>query len=277
LSENDDGTSYGRLTRAWTLLMGRNLHYGYFEDPGDDLDAATARLTRRMTETACLDGGPSVLDVGCGVGTPACHLAESFGCDVTGISTSEIGVREATRLAAARGLAAKVRFLVRDGMDNGLPGASFDRVWVMQASHLMLQKEKLFAESARVLRPGGRMVLCDIILGGPLSMRAALEYRREFLLLHRVFGRAKMETLDAYASFAERSGLAVETREDVTRATRPTFDRWRRNAADNRDQVVALLGEESWREFVDACDVLERLWDAGKLGYGLFAAVKPSA
>ncbi len=274
MSQNDDGTSYGRLTRAWTLLMGRNLHYGCFESREDDLDTATARLTRLMTEHARLGPGLEVLDVGCGVGTPACLLADEFGCRVTGITTSEIGMTEARRLAEVRGLSDEVRFLVADGMDNGLPAASFDRVWVMQASHLMLRKDRLLAECARVLRPGGRLVLCDVVLGGPMSLRETVEYRHEFLLLHRVFGRAKMEPLESYGSLATKSGFAVDTLRDLSAETRPTFDRWRRNAERHREEVAELLGDQLWRDFVDASGVLERLWDVRKLGYGLMAAVK---
>jgi 27-O-demethylrifamycin SV methyltransferase len=84
-----------------------------------------------------------------------------------------------------------------------------------------------------------------------------------------------MEPMAEYARLAERSGLVVEQQIDLTAATLPTFARWRANAERHRDQVTELMGEQSWREFKDSCDVLEGFWNDGTLGYGLIAAAKP--
>nr|MCH9680838.1 methyltransferase domain-containing protein [Deltaproteobacteria bacterium] len=152
---------YDNATQAWRLLMGRNFHYGCFASPDQPLDDATAALTERMVQHAELNADTTVIDVGCGIGGPAIHLARTVGCTVTGISTSEVGVTTGNALATSEGVADQVSLLVRDGMDNGLPDAAFDRAWVMESSHLMPDKPAMIAECARVLRPGGRLVLCD--------------------------------------------------------------------------------------------------------------------
>jgi cyclopropane fatty-acyl-phospholipid synthase-like methyltransferase len=271
LWESDPERYYDRVMPAWRLLMGNNLHYGYFESPHEDLDAATHNLTLRVANHARLDAGLDVLDVGCGDGQTSCFLAEHFGCRVIGISTGKKGVDKARRLSRARGLSRRVAFRLRDGMDNGFPDGSFDRVWVIQSSHFMLDKRRLLDECVRVLRPGGRLALGDIMLRAPLPMIEVVRHREEFLLLHRVFGRAKMESLQVYQSLAEESGLRVDVLEDVTAETFPTFDRWRRNAVACRDEVSKLVGETLWREFLVACDVLERFWTQGWFGYGVLA------
>lgn len=273
--EHDPEWHYDSIMPAWRLLMGRNLHYGCFETPDEDLDAATDRLTLRLAQHARLDAGLDVLDVGCGDGQNSCFLAEQFGCRVMGISTGRKGVAQARRLARARGLTAKVAFRVRDGMDNGFPGGSFDRIWVLQSSHFMLDKRRLLDECVRVLRPGGRVALGDIVLRSPLPMAEVVRHREEFLLLHRVFGRAKMEPLEVYRSLAGESGLRVDVLDDLSAQTLPTFDRWRLNAATYRDRVIELVGETLWQEFVAACDVLERFWKQGRFGYGMLVGVKP--
>jgi 27-O-demethylrifamycin SV methyltransferase len=272
--EHDPEVHYDRIMPAWRLLMGRNLHYGYFTTSDEALDAATNNLTLRLATHARLAAGLDVLDVGCGDGQNSCFLADHFGCRVTGISTGKKGVDQARRLARAGGPTRTVTFEVRDGMDNGFAGASFDRVWVLQSSHFMLDKRRLFDECVRVLRPGGRVALGDIVLRSPLPMAEVVRFREEFLLLHRVFGRAKMEPLEVYRSLAEASGLQVEVLEDVSTETLPTFDRFRRNAATNRDQVIELVGEPMWRDFLAACDVLEAFWKQGRFGYGMVAGVK---
>jgi 27-O-demethylrifamycin SV methyltransferase len=270
----DRAPTYDRLTPAWSRIMGANLHCGWFETPGEDLETATSRLTRRMALLARCEKGSRVLDVGCGVGEPACFLAEEFGCRVTGITTSEIGLARAQRLAESHGLGGRVEFRYADGMDNRLPDAAYDRVWILQAAHLMPSKNRLIAESARVLRPGGRLVLCDIVLGSPMSLREVVEYRHEFLLLERVFGRARMEPLDAYASLAREAGLEVESLEDVSARTLPTFARWRENATRHAPMLSGELGRDGLQAFLEATEVLESFWNAGRLGYGLLAAVK---
>lgn len=105
-----------------------------------------------------------------------------------------------------------------------------------------------------------------------------LEVRKwlsEMTLLREVFARAKMEPLRFYCDTAAQAGLEVEVLEDLREATFPTFARWRENAIRNHEQVSALVGEHEWKKFLDSCEVLERLWRAERLGYGLIAAVKP--
>ncbi|MEZ5143121.1 MAG: class I SAM-dependent methyltransferase [Acidimicrobiales bacterium] len=266
---------YDRVTSAWGYLLGDDLHYGVFARGDETLAEATAALTAKMVRGARIEPGVEVLDVGCGTGAPACALASDHGARVTGITTSAVGVQAARQRAESLGLAGYVHFEERDGMANGYPDASFDRVWVLESSHLMSPRHRVVAECARVLRPGGVMALCDIVLKRPLAFSEVRRLREPLTLLRQVFGDAHMEPLDTYAALAEEHGLVVDVIEDLTEATRPTFDRWRRTAEAHRDEVVELLDETDWQRFVDSCAVLEGLWDDGTLGYGLIAAHRP--
>lgn len=271
----DPGRHYDRVTHAWTLLLGDDLHYGLFESGGEDLAVATRRLTDAMVDAADLRDGVEVLDVGCGTGAPACRLALEHGARVTGITTSAVGVEAAAGRAATLGADPSTLFLRRDGMDNGFADASFDRVWVLESSHLMRSRERLLAECARVLRPGGRLTLCDVMLRRPMPFEEVRRLRVPLMLLRQVFGDARMEPLSRYVELAGANGLTVDRQVDLTRATRPTFEWWRRNAHLHHDEVVATIGAAELERFVDASDVLDRLWDDGTLGYGLLAAARP--
>lgn len=271
----DAESHYDRVTDAWGLLLGPELHYGDFAGGATTLREATVALTERMLDAARPAAGEHVLDVGCGTGAPACQLAQTAGVEVTGITTSKVGVEAARERAAAEGLADRVRFEQRDGMANGFPDASFDVAWVLESSHLMRDRDRLLAECARVLRPGGRLALCDIVLRRPMPFEEVRRLRGPLALLRDVFGDARMEQLETYAELAEAAGLEVTAQVDLTAATRPTFEAWRQNAAEHRDVVVAQLGEHGWQQFVDSCDVLEGFWDDGTLGYGLLAASQP--
>ena len=266
---------YDRVTDAWRLLLGDELHYGVFERGDEALPAATRALTERMVAAAELRPGMLVLDVGCGTGEPARYLATEHDVRVLGITTSAVGVRRAVERAAAAGLSGRASFEVRDGTDNGLPDASFDRVWVLESSHLMPARDRLIAECARVLRPGGRLVLCDIVRRREIPFAEVRARRAEFAVLRAAFGEARMDPLDDYAALARANGLVVEQIEDLTAATLPTFARWRANAATHHAEVSTLLGTDELAEFERSVDILESFWRDGTLGYGLVAASRP--
>jgi 27-O-demethylrifamycin SV methyltransferase len=118
-------------------------------------------------------------------------------------------------------------------------------------------------------------VLCDIIRRRELDLKEVRRLREPLGLLREVYGDARMEPLGEYRRLAEAGGLEVDQEIDLTQATRPTFEGWRRNAERHRDEVVALIGEEDLSAFVESCAVLEGFWDDGTLGYGLLAAAKP--
>jgi 27-O-demethylrifamycin SV methyltransferase len=266
---------YDRVTEAWALLLGEDLHYGVFAAPDEPLAPATARLTQLMVDIGQIRPGLRVLDVGCGTGAPACSLALVHEAHVVGITTSEVGVQAACARAEAEGLADLVSFQLRDGMDNGFEDSSFDRVWVLESSHLMRDRERLMAECARVLRPNGRLVLCDIVRRRPMPFAEVRRLRQPLALLRDVFGDARMESLAEYGRLVSAVGLDVDHESDLTEPTRPTFARWRENAELHRDEVNDLIGEADLGRFEEACDVLERFWDDGTLGYGLISAGKP--
>jgi 27-O-demethylrifamycin SV methyltransferase len=160
-------------------------------------------------------------------------------------------------------------------MRTGLPDACVDRVWVLESAHLMRDRDALVAECARVVRPGGRVVLCDLLRHRLIPFAEVRERRAEFVTLRNAFGDAHFESLDYYSRAAGEHGLTVVAADDLTAQTRPTFDRWRDNAAAHRDAVVAAIGAQGWADFVASCDILERCWDDRTFGYGLIAAVKP--
>lgn len=266
---------YDRVTHAWGLLLGAELHYGVFESPDEELDVATHRLTERMAAGAQFEPGLRVLDVGCGIGAQSRFLASTYGVETVGITTSPVGVETARELTGAAGLSDRASFELRDATANGLPDESFDRVWILESSHLMRDRQALVSEATRVLRPGGRLVWCDIVRHRTIPFLEVRDRREEFATLREAFGDARMEPLADYAGWFEAAGLVVELADDLTEATLPTFEAWRRNAAEHRDAVVEALGERGHEAFVRSADILESLWRDGTFGYGLIAAAKP--
>ncbi|HEY1832695.1 MAG TPA: methyltransferase domain-containing protein [Acidimicrobiales bacterium] len=273
----DPASHYDRVTAAWQWIMGDDLHYGVFERPDQPLAGATARLTDLMMEGARLAPGLEVLDVGCGTGGPACHLAR-LGARVTGISTSEQGIAQATARAEVPGATqpGACTFVVADALDTGFDDSRFDLVWVLESSHLIRDRPGLISECARVLRPGGRFVLCDIILCRAMVLDEVRRLRQPLEVLRWAFGDARMEALATYVELAQDAGIEVDQVIDLTTETRPTLDHWVDNAQRHRDRVLPVLGDQGLAQFIEACGLLAGFWDDGTLGYGLLAGTYSS-
>jgi 27-O-demethylrifamycin SV methyltransferase len=264
---------YDRVHAAWRLIMGEEFHYGYFERPDVPLEQATAALTEQMVDGAKITTGDRVLDVGCGTGRQACDLAARFGAAVLGITTSASGVEAATALADERGLQL-ARFERRDGTNNELAPESFDVAWVLESSHLMRDRHALLSECVRVLAPGGRLALCDIIRRREIpfaELRARLD---DFATLRAAFGDAHMEPLEQYTATLDSLGMQITRAEDITEPTLPTFAAWRSNIDAHAQALESLLGSDGVHEFVRSTEILEGFWLDGTLGYGILAARK---
>lgn len=265
---------YDAVTPGWVHMLGGDLHVGYFRSPTDSLDLAGRRLTDLMAETARLAPGMVVLDVGCGVGSPALRLAGTFGVQVVGISNSRVGVDLSSRRAADARLSASIRFELRDAADLGYESESFDCVWMLESSHSIHDKQRLVAEVERVLRPGGFVVLCDIMLRREPTFLTAVENAESFKFLQGAFGGAELATLDRHVRWLESVDLSVASRIDISREVSPTFSHWRKRAEQHREGACRLMGSEHWQTFRDACDVLARLFAQDTLCYGLVGAQK---
>lgn len=275
-ADYEPAAHYDRVTDAWRLLLGENLHYGVFPNRDDSLDVATATLTELMVDACDLAPDLEVLDVGCGNGTPACDLAAGRNVRVTGITTSPRGAELARETVTRRGLTGRVSIQLADATDTGLPAASFDRIWVLESSHLMRDKRALIAESSRLLRPGGRLALCDIVAHRTISFDEVKRRREEFVTLRTAFGDAHMEQLPRYREFLEVAGMTTLETRDLTAETLPTFAAWRANAERHRAALDELLGSDGLTAFVRSTSILEQLWRSGTFGYALLTAVKPS-
>jgi 27-O-demethylrifamycin SV methyltransferase len=275
IARPDPAAHYDVVTDAWHYLLGEDFHYGYFSNPDLSLQKATLALTQLLAERAKINPGLRVLDVGCGTGNPALFLAREYKTRVLGISTSEVGIERARARAAQEGLSGQVQFELRDGTATGLDDKSFDRVWVMESSHLMPRKDLLLKESLRVLRPGGRLVLCDIVRLRAVPFAELLTLQKDIVVLDKVFGRAQMAELQQYTEWAEAAGFRAITVTDISRETLPTLARWRANADSNAATVAELLGTEGLAQFRQACDILTKFW-LDWLGYGLLVAERPS-
>ncbi|HEY0171147.1 MAG TPA: methyltransferase domain-containing protein [Pyrinomonadaceae bacterium] len=120
---------------------------------------------RSVFDALGVAAGDEVLDVGCGTGGGVRALATRFpeAGRVVGIDKSETMVAEArARTAAAAvpaGACAPVEFRVADAHQLPFPEASFDATYSLRVFEIIGEPRDALSEMARVLRPGGRLVV----------------------------------------------------------------------------------------------------------------------
>lgn len=156
-------------------------------------------------DLASLREGQSVVDLGSGAGLDAFYAAGFVGATgrVLGVDFTPEQLDKARRLAADAGLA-QVDF--RDGRIEALPlaDASADCVISNGVINLCPDKAVVFAEAARVLRPGGRLAIADIVTDEPLT--EAIVCNAD-LWASCIGGAPQQET---YVGLIEEAGLVVE-------------------------------------------------------------------
>lgn len=178
----------------------------------DEFHSGGRPATERLFDLLDLPPRASLLDIGCGVGGPARYAAGRRGLTVTGVDLTPSYVEVAERLTGWVGLDERVSFqTVTDGplpfADGGYDGASLIHVGMN-----VPEKAALFAEVARVLRPGGRFVVYDLLAvaghdGPAFPLPWASEPATSFL-----------EPLDAYRQALTDTGFEVVLIDDRTEA-----------------------------------------------------------
>ena len=122
---------------------------------------------RVATESLCarlgLAAGMKVLDLGCGLGGPARFVASSFGAKVSGVDLTDSYVTVADALTARCGLGNSTEFVVGSALDLDDADASYDVATMFHVGMNIADKAALFEETYRVLRPGGRFGIYDIV------------------------------------------------------------------------------------------------------------------
>lgn len=201
-----------RLLAAVRNAGGDPEHFAPAELRGaDQLHIGGPAATSRVAERAGIGAGTRVLDIGSGMGGVARHLAGEFGATVHGVDLTPEFVAAAKTLTERTGLAGSVEFTQGSAMELPLADASFDAAVVIHVGMNIRDKDRVFAEAARVLRPGGVLAVYDVmLLGGgieayplPWAASAATSFVQPPLAYSDALGQAGLEVDSEAKTLAE--------------------------------------------------------------------------
>ena len=133
--------------------------------PVDEFHIRGRAATLEIVDALGLTVDSHVLDLGSGLGGPARTLAEVTGCTVTGVDLTPEFCEVATALSEWTGLSDRTRFQVGDATATGLPDGAVDAALTIHVAMNISDKQALYAEAFRVLTPGGRFVVYDVLQG----------------------------------------------------------------------------------------------------------------
>jgi arsenite methyltransferase len=238
---------------------------------GGDLHPGGEATTRRALEL--IEAGPRdrLLDVASGTGTSALLAARELGCSVVGLEYGGAAVEAAAAAARAEALDGTVAF--RRGDAEALPFSDdeFDAVLCECSLCLFADKPRAVAEIRRVLRPGGRLALADVVVDRrrlPAQLDGALA---------TVACVGEALSREGYEEILADAGLrltALERRDDDAAALALRIS--------DRLRGVRVLGLDrlegspiATAEAIELVGAAQRAISTGALGYAIFAAAAP--
>jgi cyclopropane-fatty-acyl-phospholipid synthase len=228
----------------YRLWLDAEMHYScaFFTSPDMTLEQAQEEKARRIAAKLALEPGQTVLDIGCGWGAMALHLARRHNVRVVGLSLSREQLAIAERRAAREGLSDRVSFRYEDYREHD---ARYDRiVSIGMLEHVGAPNlGDYFRVVRRNLHEDGVALIHTIGRVAPPAPTAA--WIRRY-----IFPGGFLPSLSEVSTAVERHRLFTTDVEVLRLHYAYTLKEWRRRANERRDEIAGRYGER-----------FRRMWD----------------
>jgi tocopherol O-methyltransferase len=207
------------------LWFGRGvpvMHFGHYDATTRRHAEAIVKRDWILAQRVRLRPGDRVLDAGCGAGGSSIWLARRLGATVVGLALSFRLLPRARAYAQRDGVTRAVTFVGADYGRMPFGAATFDVVWAVESLCHAPDKSAFYREAARVLRPGGRVVVAEYMRARPAARVRNRDIYREWLDNWAI---PDLDSAEQHAGHATAAGFTRVAVEDATDDTRPSLRR----------------------------------------------------
>lgn len=270
---DDINPQYATLTDASVEILGGNMHVGYWHDDADgaSMEVATERLTDLVIDRVDPGPGQRLLDVGCGNGAPAVRMVRRRGVEVVSIDIGAYQLHLAKERVQAEGLDGTITVQYTDVNDMPFEDESFDHAWSSECLIHVPDWTVALRHIARVLRPGGRLVVTDCVERAPVDAAT-----RKFLDDYYASVHCRYNKLDEIPGKVAAAGLELveltEIGDHILRRTMKAVDDGFRARAEEIERTSGMPAEITARIGADAV----RFSELPEAGYAIVVARKPA-
>lgn len=215
-----------------------------------------------------LNEGSRVLEIGCGSGRYALHLAQKTRCRITAVDINGFGISAGRELARREGLDALARFEECD-VSRGLPfeDGHFDAVFSNDVLCHIPDRLAVLREMARVTRKGGRLLFSDALIIGGLVTHEELATRSSIGLY--VFSPPGFNE-----ELIRESGLILLQTSDTTANAAEVARRWHAARQQFEPELVAAEGQPNFDGLQRFLSCVHKLLLEGRLRRCLYVVQK---
>lgn len=211
-----------------------------------------------------------VLDIGSGLGGPACVLARDYGARVIGIDLEAPLVERATRRAQRLGLSDSVKFQLATTGPLAFADDTFDVVFSSGAFTQTEDKLGMFRDCLRILKPGGVLTSYD-------WMRTDREYSEAMLQWFEVEGLTyAMVTLEQHGKLLHEAGFEdIELRDASDWYGAEVTREYERMKGPLLPRMVEVMGQEQADHFLENWRAMVEVCQSGEMRQGYYRGRKP--
>lgn len=221
--------------------------------PVEEFHFRGREATKEIAEKLKLSSKIKVLDIGCGIGGPSRFFAKNYGCKVVGIDITPEYCEVATMLSKRTGLGNKTEFHASNAISTPFDNEEFDVATIQHVGMNIENKDKLYKEACRILKPGGKLSVYDVTANGGEVMYPTpwADDKNQSFLLTPIEMKEKLTT----------QGFEITEFEDKTKEAKQWFHAVMRQLQESGPQPLGLhllLGPNTGKMFENLKTNLEK-------------------